>query len=125
MHKKPKRTKKPITPLKLSVDSVAAILRFIIEQIVHPDLLKKNQDFNKRNLDFTVARNLEGHIVIELTINHGPFIELKRVQKEVFVNDCGVTDNALVNLVLNSLTFSGSPFYLTRKGFCKSIQLCG
>lgn len=96
-----------------------------MEQIVHPDLLKRNPDFRKRNLDFTVARNLEDHIIIEIAINHGPFIELKRVQKEVFVNDCGVTNNALVNLVFNALTFSGSPFYLTKNGFCKSIQVCG
>lgn len=115
---------KSVSEIKVfSVDNVAKRLRGILKVMVKPHLLKEVD--GKRAVDFMVSRNADNHIVLEVVIRHGPFLNSVSKHKYTYVNDYAITERELQNFVMHSLTFPFSPFYLTKKGFDKHIELYG
>lgn len=99
------------------IDKIAKALRDLIIILV--------QKPYRKNIDFLVSRNRDNHIKIKITVKHGPFSEWIEDEERIYVNDCAVTETELQNLIMHAITFSGSPFYLTKQGFSKNMQVYG
>lgn len=112
-----------------SIEEIAELLDKVLLKWLNPDFLKHNYYSSPRNkpaVGYEISKNREKHTIIRIITNTGPFGEFNNTNERVHYNIENMNENELVNHLLNTLTFKGSPFYLSKKNkFEKNMEFYG
>jgi hypothetical protein len=113
-----------------SIEQIRTALLGVLQEWCAPKLLLPNYWSNKTEppITFEVAQNQDGHIIIKMVVRYGPFGDSVRKSKFVYHSFSSFDDDALlVNILLNSLTFQWSPYYINKrdKKFFKRLEVLG
>lgn len=99
------------------------VCKFLCEDTCFTKLSKNT---HQRLVSFEVAINMDNHINVSFYILSGPFNENTHTFTRTYYTENSITNDEITNHLIHSLTFQGSPYYLTsNKKFAKMMIVVG